>query len=192
MRRQRINRSNPGQYNPAGRLHMFRPMSRALTIVMMFSACARPTPEQGVVADAASALGGADRILTVRTLVIEGEGAQHNLGQDVTPAASGQTFAITQYRRAIDVAGERARTELTRVPKFSFWQGLAPQRQVQGIDKSIAYNIATSGAASRVAPAAADDRRAELLRHPITAVRAALDPAARLTNLRTDQGDATV
>ena len=42
-----------------------------------------------------------------------------------------------------------------------------------------------------MAPAAADDRRAELLRHPITAVRAALDPAARLTNPRTE-GDESI
>jgi glyoxylase-like metal-dependent hydrolase (beta-lactamase superfamily II) len=124
--------------------------------------------------------------------VIEGEGAQYNLGQDVTPGASGQTFALTEYRRAIDIPGERARTELTRVPKFSFWQGLAPQRQVQGLDKDIGYNVAASGAASRVAATAAADRRAELLRHPITAVRAALDPAARVTNLRTPGGESTV
>ena len=92
-----------------------------------------------------------NRLLAVRTLVIEGEGTQYNLGQDIVPGASGQTFAVTQYRRAIDVPGERARTELARVPKFTYWQGLAAQRQVQGIDKAVGYNVAASGAASRVA-----------------------------------------
>ena len=158
----------------------------------MTAACARGTPEQRVVDDAASALGGRERLLAVKTLVIEGQGTQYNLGQDVVPGASGQTFEIAQYKRAVDVAGERARTELTRVPKFTYWQGLAPQRQIQGIDKAVGYNVAASGAASRVAPAAADDRRAELLRHPITAVRAALDPAARLTNARTENGESLV
>ena len=149
-------------------------------------------PEQQLVNDAASALGGAERLLAVKTLVIEGEGTQYNLGQDISPGASGQTFSMTQYRRAIDVAGDRARTELTRIPRFTFWQGLAPQRQVQGIDKAIGYNVAANGTASRIAEPAADDRRAELLRHPLIAVRAALDPAARLTNVRNDGNESSV
>jgi glyoxylase-like metal-dependent hydrolase (beta-lactamase superfamily II) len=158
----------------------------------MFTACARPTPEQRVVREAAAALGGAERLLDVRTVVIEGEGTQYNLGQDIAPGASGQTFALTQYKRAMDVPGERARTELVRVPKFNYWQGLAAQRQIQGIDKAVGYNVGPSGAVSRVSPAAGDDRRVELLRHPITAVRAALDPAARLSNLRTAEGESLV
>jgi glyoxylase-like metal-dependent hydrolase (beta-lactamase superfamily II) len=171
---------------------MMRQTSLALLRAVILAGCARQTPEQQVVHDAASALGGVERLLAVRTLVIEGEGTQYNFGQDVAPSASGQTFSMTQYRRAIDVAGERARTELTRIPKFSYWQGLAPQRQVQGIDKAIGYNVAASGTASRIAQTAADDRRAELLRHPILAVRAALDPAARLTNPRTEGGESIV
>src|SRR5687768_8719619 len=82
-------------------------------------ACTQATPEQQVVNDAAAALGGRDRILAVKTLVLDGEGTQYNLGQDVTPEASGQTFAVTAYRRTIDVAGKRARIELTRRPNFT-------------------------------------------------------------------------
>ena len=104
----------------------------------------------------------------------------------------GRRYAVTQYKRAIDVAGERARTELVRVPKFTYWQGLAEQRQIQGIDKAVGYNVAASGTASRTAQSAADDRRAEWLRYPITAVRAALDPAAKLTNPRTYEGQSMV
>jgi glyoxylase-like metal-dependent hydrolase (beta-lactamase superfamily II) len=163
-----------------------------LAVLMIAVACARPTPEQQVIDDAAQALGGAERLRAVKTIVITGQGTQYNLGQDVVPGASNQTFAVTEYRRAIDVAGERARTELTRVPKFTYWQGLAPQRQVQGLDRTIAYNIAASGSASRAAQTVADDRRDEFLRHPVTAVRAALDPAATLTNLRRANGQASV
>jgi glyoxylase-like metal-dependent hydrolase (beta-lactamase superfamily II) len=166
---------------------MTRPRSFALLTLVMFTACATPrAPEQQLVQDSASALGGAERLLSVKTLIVEGEGTHYNLGQDVAPGASGQTYAVTQYKRAIDVTAERARTELVRVPKFTYWQGLAPQRQVQGIDTEIGYNVSASGTASRVAASAAQDRRVELLRHPLTAVRAALDPAARLTNLRTE------
>ena len=166
--------------------------SLALLMAVAVAACSTQTPEQRLIRDAASALGGAERILAVRTLVIEGEGTHHNLGQDLLPGAAGQTFQVTRYRRAIDVPGERARTELERVPKFTFWQGLRPQIQVQGIDKSVGYNVAPNGSASRTAAAAVDDRRAELLRHPIAAVRAALDPAVRLTNLRTERGEPSV
>jgi glyoxylase-like metal-dependent hydrolase (beta-lactamase superfamily II) len=164
----------------------------ALLTAVIITACARPTPEQQVVDDAARALGGAERLQAVKTIVLEGEGTHYNLGQDVVPNASGQTFAVTQYKRAIDVQGERARTELVRVPKFTYWQGLAAQRQVQGIDKAVGYNVAASGTASRIAQTAADDRRAEFLRYPITAVRAALDPEARVTNARSEGGQSIV
>ena len=171
---------------------MKRETSLALVMAVILTACAKSAPEQQLVDDAAAALGGAERLLAAKTLVIEGEGTHYNLGQDLVPGASGQTFAVTQYRRALDLSGERALTELSRVPKFTFWQGLAPQRQVQGLDKAIGYNVAANGTASRTAQAATDDRRAEWLRHPVTALRAALDPAAQRTNLRTEGGQSLV
>ena len=171
---------------------MKRQTSFALLAVVILTGCAKPTPEQQLINDAAAALGGAEKLLAVKTLVFEGGGTHYNLGQDLLPGASGETFAVTQYKRAIDVQAERARTELTRVPKFTFWQGLAAQRQIQGIDKAIAYSIAPNGTASRVAQAAADDRRAEFLRHPVTAVRAALAPGVRLTNVRTEGSESSV
>jgi glyoxylase-like metal-dependent hydrolase (beta-lactamase superfamily II) len=164
----------------------------ALLTAAIFTGCAAPAPEQQIVRDAAAALGGADALLAVNTLIIEAEGTQYNLGQDVSPSAATQTFAVAPYRRAIDVRGGRARTELVRVPRFSYWQGVAPQPQVQGIDNAIAYNVNPAGAATRLGQAAADDRRAELLRHPVMALRAALDPAARLTNQRTEAGESVV
>jgi glyoxylase-like metal-dependent hydrolase (beta-lactamase superfamily II) len=164
----------------------------ALLAAVMFAACSQPTPEQQVVSDAAAALGGADRILAVKTIVVEGEGTQYNLGQDVVPKASGQTFTVTEYKRAIDVAGGRARTELTRRPNFTFFQGQAAQQQVQGIDGSVGYNVAPNGNANRIPDAAGNDRRAELLHHPITALRAALDPMAKLSNPRTEDEQSLV
>lgn len=164
----------------------------ALLTIAALTACSRSTPEQQVVNDAAAALGGSDRITAVKTLVLEGEGTQYNLGQDVTPGAAGQTFTVTGYRRAIDVAGGRARTELTRQPNFTYFQGPQAQRQVAGIDGAVAYNVAANGNATRAADAVASDRRAELLHHPVAAVRAALDPMARLANTRTEGGEMLV
>ena len=164
----------------------------ALFAAIFVAACAQRTPEQKVIDAAAAALGGTARLASVSTLILEGEGTQYNFGQDITPEAAGQTFAVTRYRRTIDIAGDRSQIELTRVPKFTYWQGLAAQRQVQGVDKTMGYNVSPTGGASRVSAAVVDDRRAELLRHPVVAVRAALDPAARLTNARTEHGESSV
>jgi hypothetical protein len=146
------------------------------------------TPEQQIVNDAAEALGGADRVRAAATLVLRGEGTQYNLGQDVVPGASGQTFAVTEYTRTIDAARGRARTELTRQPNFEFFQGPAPQRQLNGVDGDVAYNVAPNGTATRAAGNAANDRRLELLHHPITAVYAALANGAKLANGRSEGG----
>ena len=156
-----------------------------LAVALAFSGCRRPTPEQQIIEDAAAALGGRDRILAAKTLVLEGEGSNGNLGQDMTPESTGQSFTVTGYKRSVDLAGHRARTEQTRTPTFVFFQGQAPQKQIQGIDGEVGYNIAPNGGAARVANAVASDRRIELHHHPLTIVRAALDPAARLSNSRT-------
>ncbi len=156
------------------------------------NACATATPEQQIINDAAAALGGRDRILAVRTLIIEGAGTNGNLLQDMSPEASGQSFLVSGYRRSIDIAGGRARTEQTRTPQFAYFQGMAPQRQVFGVDGDVGYNVAANGAATRVLNSAARDRRADLLQHPLTIVRAALDPAATLTHARTAGGERLV
>jgi glyoxylase-like metal-dependent hydrolase (beta-lactamase superfamily II) len=160
--------------------------------VAMLAACSRATPEQTVVNDAAEALGGADRINGVSTLTLQGAGTQYNLGQDLVPGANGQTFTVSSYTRTIDVAGNRARTELTRQPNFQFFQGPAPQRQINGIAGDVAYNVAANGTANRAGGAALSDRRLEILHHPVTAVRAALTEGAALMNSRTENGQSMV
>jgi len=148
------------------------------------SACSQP-PEKQIVADAASALGGQSRILAVKTLVIEGEGTNGNLGQDMTMDASSQQFVLSGYKRAVDEVNLRARTEQTRTPNFAYFQGPQAQKQVLGVDGDVGYNIAPNGTATRVSNAVAKDRRAEIYHHPIKIVRAALDPGAKLENPRT-------
>lgn len=154
-------------------------------VATTLAGCAPPTPEHRIVNDAAEALGGRARLEAVRTFVLEGEGINGNLGQDMTPDATSQTFKVTAYKRTIDVAGGRARLEQTRVPSFTYFQGPAPQKQVQGIDGEVGYTVAANGNATRVSNPVAKDRRAELYHHPITSVRAALDPTAKLASPRT-------
>lgn len=156
----------------------------AVITLTALAACSRTSPEQKFVNDVAAAMGGADRILTITGIVIEGEGTQYNLGQDLSPDAIGQTFNLTDYRRLIDLANGRARTYQTRTPNFAHWAGPAPRHQVQGIDGSIGYDMLPDGTTARVPQPEAADRRTELFHHPLAAVRAALDPAAIRTNLR--------
>jgi glyoxylase-like metal-dependent hydrolase (beta-lactamase superfamily II) len=170
---------------------MTRTISVAL-LVTALSGCTRPSPEQQIVSDAAKALGGGDRIQAVKTLVIEGEGTNGNLGQDMRPEATTQTFKVTAYKRAVDLAARRWRVEQTRTPNFTYFQGQAPQRQVMGVDGDIAYNVAANGTASRAANAVAGDRRMEMYHHPVTVIRAALDPAAKLANPRTFENQSSV
>ena len=162
-----------------------RPTLLVLAAAAVVSACRPLPPEQQIVADAAQALGGKGRILAAKTLVIEGEGTNGNLGQDMTMEASGQAFVVTGYKRSIDVVKLRARTEQTRTPNFAYFQGPQAQKQVLGIDGDVGYNVAPNGTATRVSNAAAKDRRAEIYHHPLTIVRAALDANAKLASPRT-------
>lgn len=166
---------------------MTRPSCLAVLAAATFAACAQPTPEQQIINDAAEALGGRERIQAVKTVSIEGEGTNGNLGQDMRPDATSQTFTVNGYKRSIDVAGGRARIEQTRTPNFTYFQGQAPQKQVQGVDGDVGYNVAASGNATRISNAAAKDRRTEIYHHPVTIVRAALDPAAKLARNPDDQ-----
>ena len=164
----------------------------ALLATATLSACTQATPEQKIINDAAQALGGRDRIQAIKTITIEGEGTNGNLGQDMTPEATSQTFNVSAYKRVIDVAGGRARIEQTRTPNFQYFQGQAPQKSMQGVDGEVGYNVAANGTATRVANGVANDRRTEIYHHPLTVVRAALDPAAKLSNPRTLENQSVV
>ena len=151
-------------------------------------ACAQATPEQQLVNDAAAALGGADRLREVRTIVLEGQGTMFNHGQDMTPGASGQTFTLNSLRRVVDLEGGRLRTEYTRVPNFAYFQGQQEVRQLQGVDGEVAYNLTGSGDIVRVSNQVAHERRLDFHHHPVSLVRAALAPGAVVENVREDGG----
>ena len=163
------------------------PILRFVAGTLLFGAvagCERATPEQQFTGDAIEALGGRSRIETVRTLTLEGEGVNYNLGQDMEPEAATQQFAVTNYRRHIDIAGGRQRVEQTRTPKFSYFQGPQPQTQIFGLDGTVAFNVNAQGQPSRAAALAETDRRHELYHHPLTLLRATLDPGTTVTNVR--------
>jgi glyoxylase-like metal-dependent hydrolase (beta-lactamase superfamily II) len=170
---------------------MIRLPATALALASL-TACAAPPPEQQLLIDTATALGGRDRIGAVKTLVLEGEGTLWNMGQDMTMEATGQTFAITGYRRAMDLENGRMHVQQTRTPNFLYFQGQAPQAQAFGVEGDVAYTVAANGNASRAGAQVARDRAAELHHHPVVLVRAALDDRASLSNVRSEGGERLV
>jgi hypothetical protein len=154
-------------------------------------ACTQVPPEKRVIDAAAAALGGKDRIQAARTLVIDGQGASPNVGQNTMPDGALPVWKVTHYKRTIDLANGRTRVQQVRTAQFLF-AGATVQRQDQGLDADVAFNVGPGGQATRAGKAAARDRRIELLHHPLTIVRAALDPAARVTNLRLQDGNELV
>lgn len=162
-----------------------RPYCLILVATLTLASCAQPTPEQQFLNDAYAALGGKSRIEAVKTLTIEGSGVNYNLGQDMKPEAATQTFAVTGYKRQIDVINGRQRVEQTRTPKFAYFQGPQPQTQIQGLDGEIAFNLNAAGAATRVAGLAARDRLTDFYHHPLTLLGASINPKSTITNVRT-------
>jgi len=141
------------------------------------------SPELAVINSAADALGGKARIQAIRTLIIEGSGTNPNVGQNRNPDDPLPNWKVTDYRRRIDVANGSMRLEQRRQAQFPFSMA-NDVRQNLGLDRDIAYNVGPDGKAARVAEALARDRRIEMLGNPVTIVRAALHPAAKLSHLR--------
>ncbi|MET0211485.1 MAG: hypothetical protein ABW292_00695 [Vicinamibacterales bacterium] len=157
-------------------------------------------PELQLVTRAADALRGRDRVKAVKTLQIIGYGelAYFNGGGNVTgdPAAPQKWQKVLEYARTIDLEHWRTRVQQRVKMDFVFASTagqLGLNRTNETLDGDIAYNIGGGFLAAPQAgtqqpqpagPAAARQRRVELLAHPLTIVRAALDPASKLSNLR--------
>lgn len=153
--------------------------------LFLISSCTPAPPEQQFVNDAMQALGGRSRIEAIKTITIEGTGVNYNLGQDMKPEAATQQFAITGYKRELDVEQGRQRIEQTRTPKFTYFQGPQAQTQIQILDGDTAFNVSPSGSPARIGTAAERDRRTDFFHHPVTALKAATVPLTTVSNVRT-------
>jgi hypothetical protein len=163
-----------------------------LAALVAVSSCTRTPPDLQVVVDAANALGGRDRILAIKTLTIEGEGAAPNVGQNTMPDGELPVWKVTEFKRTIGLANGRMRTQQLRTAQFLF-ANANTQRQDQGLDGDVAYNLGMDGTATRASATALRDRRIEMLHNPIVIVRAALDePNTTVSGLRTAQNQQIV
>jgi metallo-beta-lactamase superfamily protein len=163
---------------------------------LLLAAATAQTPEQQIVDDAATALGGRDRVLAVRTMLLEGAGnfvGITSLRYDDDIGFKSAIEQLRDWRRAYDLTNGRARFELTRMVEYPFYVGDAPTRTIQGLDGTVAFNL--NQANQNAVPAFGNqgiDRRREYLRHPLTLVRAALGPNAKLSNSRTQGAERMV
>jgi glyoxylase-like metal-dependent hydrolase (beta-lactamase superfamily II) len=168
-------------------------MKRLLALMLVATIAigyAQTSQERQLINEVAAALGGADRIQKIGVITMEGSGVANGLGQARTPKGDDlenpleptAIWAVTGFKRTIDVPNARARQQWrNRTPAFASPQPDGSQNV--GLDGDIAFNIGADGQASRQGGAAA--RRFELiLSHPIGIVHAALNPAAKLSNMR--------
>src|SRR6185369_16994686 len=158
---------------------------------LTFAAAQSPRPA-GVIARAAAALGGRDRILAVKTIVLAGygEAAYMNGGGNISasPDAPQKWVSIPEYEKTIDLEHRRMRVRQRNHQNFVFasaagYLGAANPNTVY-LDGQIAYNIGQNGRAVRGTEAAASTRRLDMLNNPVMIVRVALDPSTKLSNVR--------
>lgn len=123
---------------------------------------------------AAAAMGGRDKVLAIRTLVLDGTGENLNFGQNQTPTADTK-FEVTSFTRSYDFAGRRWFQDQARVPRFTT-ANMNPQRQRIGLDgypDGVAYNVGATDTMTRASAQVAADRAQEFTLHPVGFVIAA-------------------
>jgi hypothetical protein len=161
-------------------------MKKLLCLFALVAAasCTKTPPERRLIDEAADALGGRQKVLAVKTLTLEGEGPAPNVGQNTMPDGELPVWKVTEFKRTIDIPNHRMRTAQLRTAQFLF-ANANTQRQDQGLDADVAYNVGENGSATRASAAVARDRRVELLQHPLVIVREVLDdPATKLSGYR--------
>jgi hypothetical protein len=154
--------------------------------------------EMEMVDRAAEALGGKERLLAVKTLRIVGYGelAYQNGGGNITghPDAPMKWRSVRDYERTIDLEHWRTRVQQRVANNFVFASlagMLGLRRTNEVLDGDVAYNVVEDPEAEgggpqyqRVGEAGVRQRRMDMLSHPVTIVRAALEPTTTLSNLR--------
>jgi glyoxylase-like metal-dependent hydrolase (beta-lactamase superfamily II) len=162
-----------------------------ITMALSVAGCASTPLAQTIIDDAANAIGGKEKIQNVNTLVLELTGEQGNLGQSLTPDAPLPIFKVTEGKLSADYAQDRWKSELVRTPTF-VTANTSPQKQIQALDGTVAYNTAANGTPTRVSEAAAQARRITMYHHPIAILRAALAGGALVTNARVEEAEEAV
>src|SRR5436190_21955945 len=105
--------------------NVIRAAVAAFACTLLLPAAAQ-TPEQQVVDDAAAALGGRDRVMAARTMLLEGAGnfvGITSLRYDDDIGFKSAIEQLRDWKRAYDLTNVRARLELTRMVEYVFYMG---------------------------------------------------------------------
>lgn len=171
-----------------------------LALTLGWTVCAHAqdgSDARAAVIEAAEAMGGVERVQAVRTLRLRGygQGSYQDGGSKITtePTAPEKLTHLSAYERVIDLTNDRTRVTARAHRGFVFAAEAMMRGQPldQRLDGDIAYDVSPAGA-RRLPDAAAAARRLELLANPLTAVRAALDPASSIENQRAENGASLV
>lgn len=157
-------------------------LRRYAPLVLITAACSGGTPEMRAIEDAIDAVGGRRAVEATAGLLLEAEGESYYLGESASPGGDLPVFR-TRFRQAFDWSRSRFRKEEARTPTFlAGSQGV--RRVVTALDGDLAFDVGADDKAVPLTDRDARDRRAELLHHPVGVLRAAMQPGARVTNLR--------
>jgi glyoxylase-like metal-dependent hydrolase (beta-lactamase superfamily II) len=156
-----------------------RPLALAAAMLVLAIPAAAQKPGKPLMELVAKAMGGKDRVLGVRTLVLEGGGKEYALGQNSAPDAVLNYYDVTAYRRALDFTNRRWRQESTRQPHFL--AGNPAPQQLRTAYDSVAFDIGPDGTPRRGSARADVDRADQLSQHPIGFLQAAFADGTELT-----------
>jgi hypothetical protein len=167
--------------------------TRSLTMLLAAATAYGQTPEMQLITRAADALGGKERILSIKTLAIYGYGQQayQNGGGNITasPDAPQKWVNVNGLERTIDLQHGRMHLKQRLVQDFVFAYARnmnGDTRVNQFLDGDIAFNVGADGKAVRAPETAVRARRIEMLGNPVSIIRTALDTGTKLSNLRKD------
>ncbi|HET6958944.1 MAG TPA: hypothetical protein VFI56_20255, partial [Vicinamibacterales bacterium] len=146
------------------------------------------------VARAAEALGGAARIRAIRNITISGyaETAYMNGGGNISasPDAPQKWVSVPEYEKTIDLDHGRMRVRQRNHQNFVF-AGVAGYLGAANLaatylDGDVAWNAAQNNRSVRANEQAVHARRIDMFNNPVALVRAALDTAPAISNIRRD------
>ncbi len=160
-----------------GRRWVMRLLSSALVLTPV-TAGAQETG-RALVERVAAAMGGADRVMGVHTLLLHGSGDAFRLGQAATPEAGLPRVAVTARRHAIDFVNRRWALDEVRERRGP--DGTVTSERRRTAYDAVAFDMVDDTTARRAAARDDADRADELLQHPIGYLQLALAPGAHLS-----------
>jgi glyoxylase-like metal-dependent hydrolase (beta-lactamase superfamily II) len=152
-----------------------------------------PRRPDAFVARAVEALGGAARIRAIRNITVSGYGetAYMNGGGNISasPDAPQKWVSVPEYEKTIDLEHSRMRVRQRNHQNFVF-AGVAgylgANLAATYLDGDVAWNAAQDNRSVRANEQAAHARRLDMFNNPVALVRAALDTAPTISNVRRD------